>query len=104
MSNRNKFRSVNRILGESPRLGPFPSDQIFPWSIIAVVNVFIFHYTFKAGWLATGLSIAWGWATWWVVSTNKSFFGKFLGVPRITRGYMRFNTLKKSEHLNHEKY
>ncbi|MCC5611998.1 hypothetical protein LC612_36025 [Nostoc sp. CHAB 5834] len=96
MRKENNFRTVNRVLGDSPRLGPFPADQIFPWSVIAILNVFVVFYTFKAGWLATGLSMAWGWATWWVVSTSKDFLGKFVGVPRITKGYMPFQTLKKN--------
>ncbi|MFN6538665.1 MAG: hypothetical protein RM021_020260 [Nostoc sp. EkiNYC01] len=47
MKNENKFRTVNRILGDRPRLGPFPADQIFPWSVIGVVNVFVVSYTFR---------------------------------------------------------
>lgn len=103
MRNENKFRAVNRVLGDSPRLGPFPADQIFPWSLIAILNVFIVYYTFQVGWLATGLSIAWGWATWWVLSTNKDFFGKFVGVPRISRGYMPFQRLKKNPEVRSQK-
>lgn len=98
MSTKHDFRTVNRILGERPRLGPFPADQIFPWTLIAVVNVFIFNYLLKTSWLGTGLSIAWGWATWWTISTNKDFFGKFVSVPRISRGYMKFQSIQqKSE-------
>lgn len=89
MSEHRSFRTVNKILGERPRLGPFPADQIFPWTLIAVGNVFLFNYLLKASWLATGLAIAWGWASWWTISTNKDFFGKFVAVPRISRGYMR---------------
>lgn len=103
MRNENKFRTVNRILGDRPRLGPFPADQIFPWSVIAVLNVFIVDYTFKAGWLATGLSIAWGWATWWVVSTGNDFLGKFVGVPRLSRGYMPFKTLNNNTGFRDQK-
>ncbi|MFN6568208.1 hypothetical protein [Dendronalium sp. ChiSLP03b] len=96
MRNEQRFRTVNRILGDRPRLGPFPADQIFPWSLIVILNVFVFNYMLKASWLGTGLSIAWGWATWWVLSSNKDFFGKFVNVPRISRGYMPYRTLKKS--------
>ncbi|WP_414545729.1 hypothetical protein [Nostoc sp. CCY0012] len=88
-----KFRTVNTILGESPRLGPFPADQIFPWAGIIITSIFIFHYLLDTGWLATGLIAAWGCATWWVLSSNKSFFGKFVGAPRISRGYMPFSSL-----------
>jgi hypothetical protein len=47
----------------------------------------------QAGWFATGFVTAWGWATWWTVSSNKTFFGKFIGTPRITRGYKPFTSL-----------
>lgn len=57
MSKKHDFRTVNRILGERPRLGPFPADQIFPWTLIAVVNVFIFNYLLKTSWLGTGLFV-----------------------------------------------
>lgn len=97
MSNKHDFRTVNRILGERPRLGPFPADQIFPWTLIAVVNVFIFNYLLKTSWLGTSLSIAWGWATWWTISTNKDFFGKFVSVPRISRGYMKFQSIQQKQ-------
>ncbi|WP_191049391.1 MULTISPECIES: hypothetical protein [Nostocaceae] len=92
-----KFRIVNRILGDRPRLGPFPADQIFPWSAIAILNVLVLNYIFQVSWLATGLSIAWGWATWWVLSSNRTFFGKFVGVPRISRGYMTYKALKNQD-------
>ncbi|MDB9344580.1 hypothetical protein PN456_17245 [Nodularia spumigena CS-586/05] len=88
-----KFRPVNKILGESPRLGPFPAEQIFPWIGITLSSIFIFHYVFNAGWLITGLVAGWGCSTWWVLSANKDYFGKFIGVPRISRGYMRFTSL-----------
>nr|WP_089094133.1 hypothetical protein [Nodularia sp. NIES-3585] len=88
-----EFRTVNKILGENPRLGPFPAEQIFPWLGITLSSIFIFHYIFNAGWLVTGLVAAWGCSVWWVLSVNKNYFGKFVGVPRISRGYMRFRSL-----------
>ncbi|SRR5579883_812196 len=100
--NRN-FRSVNRILGERPRLGPFPADQILPWAVIAIMSVFIIYYMLKGGWLATFLSMAWGWATWWIVSSKNDFFGKFVGVPRISRGYKPFVPLLKIENSSVKK-
>jgi hypothetical protein len=50
----------------------------------------------QASWLATGITTAWGWATWWTVSSNKTFFGKFVGTPRITRGYKPFISIVNS--------
>ncbi|MEJ1936617.1 hypothetical protein WDZ92_41020 [Nostoc sp. NIES-2111] len=97
MSDKHSFRTVNRILGERPRLGPFPADQIFPWTLIAAGNVFLFNYLLKTSWLATGLAIAWGWASWWTISTKGDFFGKFVATPRISRGYMRHKAIRNSQ-------
>jgi hypothetical protein len=88
-----KFRTVNRVLGEQPRLGPFPADQVVPWSIIALIMYMVVKGFMQQSWFATGVAIAWGWATWWTASSNKSFFGKFVGTPRITRGYKPFVSL-----------
>lgn len=82
-----EFRMVNRVLGEQPRIGPFPADQVFPWSAIALIMYMVVKGFLQQSWLATGIAIAWGWATWWTLTSNKSWLGKFVGVPRITRGY-----------------
>ena len=88
-----EFRTVNRVLGDQPRLGPFPADQIVPWCAIALISYIVVKGFMQADWLATGITIAWGWATWWTVSSNKAFLGKFVGTPRITRGYKPFISL-----------
>ncbi|BCL39908.1 hypothetical protein [Nostoc sp. MS1] len=98
-----RFRTVNRILGERPRLGPFPADQIFPWTLIAVGNVFLFNYLLKASWLATLLAIAWGWASWWTISTKGDFFGKFVATPRISRGYMKHQPIEQKSEVESRK-
>jgi len=89
-----EFRTVNRVLGEQPRLGPFPADQVVPWTAIALIILMIVRGLMQQSWLATGVTIAWGWASWWVISSNKTFFGKFVGTPRITRGYKRREGLR----------
>lgn len=91
-----RYRNVNRILGEKPKLGPFPADQIFPWGMIGITNLVVFHYILNAGWLATSIATAWGWATYWTLSSNKTFFSKFIGVPRLSKGYMRHQSLLSS--------
>lgn len=88
-----KFRVVNQTLGSQPKIGPFPADQILPWTVIAIASTLFFYYILNIGWLATLFTTFWGWATWWFVSTNKSFLGKFVGTPRISRGYMPFSSL-----------
>lgn len=95
MTKHREFRTVNRVLGSQPRIGPFPADQVFPWSAIAMIAYFICKLIFQASWLVTGLVIAWGWATWWTLSSNKTWLSKFISVPRTTRGYKHFNSLIK---------
>jgi hypothetical protein len=91
MSKRSReFRTVNRVLGEQPRIGPFPAEQVFPWTVIAMAAYFICKEMLQASWLVTGLVIAWGWATWWTLTSNKNWLSKFVGVPRVTRGYKGF--------------
>ena len=96
MSEQRRYRNVNRILGEQPKSGPFPADQVLPWGMIGITNLIVFHYMFKAGWLAVSVSTAWGWATYWTLSSNKTFFSKFIGVPRLSKGYMRHQSLLTS--------
>lgn len=88
-----EFRTVNRVLGEQPRIGPFPADQVFPWTAIAMAVYFICKVMLLASWLVTGLVIAWGWATWWTLTSNKTWLSKFVGVPRVARGYKSFYSL-----------
>ena len=95
-----KFRVVNRTLGVQPKIGPFSTEQVFPWACILMGNVLIFYYTLKVNWLATGFITFWGWGTWWILSSNKDFFGKFISTPRITRGYIPFSPLNKKQDSN----
>ncbi|MBW4435198.1 MAG: hypothetical protein KME28_26675 [Pelatocladus maniniholoensis HA4357-MV3] len=88
-----EFRTVNRVLGEQPRIGPFPADQVFPWSAIAMLSYLLCKGMLQASWLVTGLVIAWGWATWWTLTSNKIWLSKFVGVPRVTRGHKRYYSL-----------
>lgn len=89
---RRELRTVNRILGSLPNLGPFPADQIVPWASILIFSFVVVRGFFQASWLVTGIITAWGIATWWTLSTNKNFFGKFIGTPRIVRGYKPFDS------------
>ncbi|MBD2421676.1 hypothetical protein H6G54_29160 [Anabaena cylindrica FACHB-243] len=93
MMKRKEFRTVNRVLGEQPRIGPFPADQFFPWTAIALITYLICKLTFQTSLLVTGLVTAWGCATWWTLTSNKTWLSKFLTVPRVTRGYKRFYSL-----------
>lgn len=106
MPEEKKIRIVNQTLGSQPKLGPIPGELIFPWLVIIVGSIFVTYYMLNSGWLATLFASFWGCATWWFVSVNKSFLGKFVGTPRISRGYQPFFSLinppqhhKKSKNL-----
>ena len=93
-----KFRPVNGLLGASPRFGPFPADQVFPWMVISFV-IYLPCSWFSVPWLWTGLLIFWGDATWWVLTGSKPwrFLSKFTPVPRFTRGQVRYRSLFEPE-------
>lgn len=97
-----EFRPVNQILGSQPSLGPIPADQIIPWTVIALTSNFIINGIFGGlftedfqKWLWTILMAGWGIATWWILTGSKSwlFLSQFIGVPRWTRGFARYQSL-----------
>ncbi|TVQ42855.1 MAG: hypothetical protein EA365_14090 [Gloeocapsa sp. DLM2.Bin57] len=45
-----KFRTVNRILGSQPKVGPFAAHQLIPFAIIFVLS-FISMQIFQLNWL-----------------------------------------------------
>lgn len=108
--NREKdFRPVNQILGTQPSLGPVPADQILPWTLIALASYFIINGIFGGlfeddfnKWLWTSLMTGWGIATWWILTSGRSwsFLSKFIGVPTWTRGFARYQSLLLK--TNHE--
>jgi hypothetical protein len=91
----NRFRKVHQDLGKTPGIGGFPAEQIFPWSFIALSGVLIGNQLLKLSWLWTGVIIAWGIATWWVLTGSKPwrFLSKFVGTPDLVRGYGRYKRM-----------
>ncbi len=89
------FRPVNGLLGASPRLGPFPAEQVFPWMVISFAFYFLSNGIFQLPWLWTGLLIVWGDATWWILTGSKPwrFLSKFTSVPSFARGQVRYQSL-----------
>lgn len=87
-----KFRSVNRILGSQPSLGPIPGNQVFPWAIIVFISYFIGYNVLRLGWLNTILIAAWLMGTWWILTGNHSwrFLAKFVPLPHVVRGHARY--------------
>lgn len=104
-----EFRPVNQILGTQPSLGPIPADQILPWTLITLASYFvisgIFGGLFKdefSKWLWMALVTGWGITTWWILTSGRSwsFLSKFIGVPKWTRGFARYQSLLLE--TNHE--
>jgi hypothetical protein len=90
-----KFRPVNATLGQAPKLGPFPADQVLPWTVIALVGYYLTRGVLGLSWLWTGLFIAWGISTWWALTGGRSwrFLSKFISTRNWTRGYARYQRL-----------
>lgn len=86
------FRAVNPSLGKAPKVGPFPSAQVVPWTAILLTSYYVCKVVFGLSWLWTGIIAAWGISTWWVLTGSKSwrFLSKFISTPNWTRGYARY--------------
>lgn len=91
-----RHRTVNQALGLQPRFGPIPSDQLFPWLVIAFTFFFLFNQILHLPWLWTGLLIVWGCGTWWLLTGSRAyrFLGKFIPSPSWTRGRLRYRSLQ----------
>jgi hypothetical protein len=100
MSNSDKkFRTVNRILGTQPNVGPIPGNQVVPWATILLTSWMIGHQMLGLSWLKTGLMALWLMGTWWILTGNQSwrFLAKFIAVPHLARGYARYQSLLTPE-------
>ena len=89
------FRSVNPTLGKTPKLGPFPGDQVAPWTGICLVSYYVCKSVFGLSWLWTGIVAGWGCATWWILTANGAWWwlSKFVGVPNWVRGFAFYKPL-----------
>jgi len=86
-------RTVNRMLGEQPSVGPIPGDQFVPWLTIAgiVLGIQVF---FSLHWLHAGLLLVWGISTWWLLTGKKAwrFLSRFHRRPRWIRGFRYYQS------------
>ena len=82
-----EFRKVNNTLDKEPNIGPFPADQVFPWSVIALVAYLLGNLVLGLPWVWTILLGVWGIATWWILTVYNSywFFAKFIDPPHWIR-------------------
>jgi len=106
MSNSDKnFRTVNRILGAQPSLGPIPGNQVLPWATIILISWIVGYQILGLGWLRTGLMAFWLMGTWWILTGNQSwrFLAKFIAVPNLARGYARYQSLLITTQLHERK-
>ncbi|BAY59312.1 hypothetical protein NIES2135_61890 (plasmid) [Leptolyngbya boryana NIES-2135] len=101
-----EFRTVNRILDSRPRVGPIPADLIIPWFAIAVVFYTVLQGLLHVGYLWTGLSVAGGCATWWLLNGSRpyQFLSKFIQTPNWTRGYIRYQSLAAYRSSTRQRY
>lgn len=99
------FRPVNPTLGKTPKLGPFPGDQVVPWAGICLVSYYICKTVFGLSWLWTGLAAGWGCATWWILTANGAWrwLSKFVSVPNWTRGFALYQPLLENREVNQSK-
>ncbi|MFP5274903.1 hypothetical protein [Coleofasciculus sp.] len=99
-----KFRKVNENLGKQPGVGPFPAEQIIPWSMIFGASIYICR-ALGFSWTWTGVVALWGISTWWVITGSKPwrFLAKFVGTPYWVRGYGRYRRILGHEQVTNEK-
>lgn len=94
-----KFRTVNRILGSQPNVGPIPGDQVIPWCILGFLSIVLGRNILNLTWPQTGLIVGWAIGTWWILTGNKAwrFLSKFISVPYVARGHARYISLLDPE-------
>jgi hypothetical protein len=90
-----KFRRVNPNLGDTPRIGPFPANQVIPWAGICFVSYYLCNIFTQLGWVWTFGLAGWGVTTWWILTGDKPwiFLSKFTKLPTWTRGYGKYQSL-----------
>lgn len=97
MSQPDRHRPVNNLLGSRPTIGPIPADLFIPFGVITVGM-----YLISSGLLGLAIEwtlalILWGCTTWWVLTGNRPyrFLSKFVPVPRRwSRGHIRYRPFK----------
>jgi hypothetical protein len=105
-NNSKKFRSVNPSLGTAPRVGPFPADQVVPWTAICFCSYYICKSVLGLSWLWTGIIATWGMSTWWVLTGSKAwrFLSKLVPIPTFTRGFLRYSRFLSQNYIIHASY
>ena len=87
-----EYIQINSALSLKPSLGPIPADQMFPWAVIVLGNIFVVKSLLGLSWIITILSIGWGIATWWILtgSDGGRFLSKFHAPPYWAYGCAQY--------------
>lgn len=101
MPETNKYRSVNATLGKQPHFGPFPADQLMPWSVILGISYFLGYSLLRLNWVWVVALALTGVSTWWTLTANGAWqiLSKFIAVPNWTRGYSTYKSLDNRNSL-----
>ncbi len=101
MKSPKEFRTVNRILGAQPNLGPIPGDQVIPWVIFMIFSYLVGRNLLMLDYLQCFFLAAWMIGTWWILTGRQAwrFLSKFISVPFIVRGFARYQSLFEAELL-----
>ena len=86
-----EFRPVNQLLGATPNVGPFPANQVLPWTGILLFGILL-GAMFKVPWQWCGMFIIWGIATYWLLTGSNpwKFLARFLKTPRFIRSHPNY--------------
>jgi hypothetical protein len=87
-------------LDKTPKIFFLPGDQIFPWLGIAIVNYLLLRKVLGLPWVWVLSAIAWGIATWWVLTFRglHYFFSRFIPNPYWTRAITYYNPILSRDH------
>lgn len=98
-SGKSKYRTVNATLGKQPNIGPFPADQLVPWTIISGCSYYLAHGLLRLNWVWTLAIAAWGIATWWILTANGAWriLSKFVATPNWTRVRVTYKPITQRE-------
>ncbi len=90
-----EYRQVNRILGKTPKLGPFTIAQALAFSIILLL-AYILKQGFNLTWIQALLFCGWGVGSYLLLFGERHwrYTNKFTSTPYFIRGYVKYKSLK----------
>jgi hypothetical protein len=87
--------SVNKSLDRQPSIFLIPANQVVPWALIFLVGIYIGNQLLGLTYIQTGLFIAWGCSTWWILTANgyHHFFGRLMKTPNWVRAITYYEAI-----------